>query len=76
MALKDYIWDAEAAHQIEEQKLDKHYAANLTAILGPMIDRDSITLKRMEGRKLPGPNGRLGPQWYSWFTHYVVEQYL
>jgi hypothetical protein len=104
VALKDYTWDAEAAHQIEEQKLDRQYkdnkvhydglaeeawkslqkisphpsdlkAADLTAILRPMIDRDSVTLKGMESRKLPGPNGRLGPQWYSWFTQYVVEQY-
>jgi hypothetical protein len=105
MALKDYVWDAEAAHKIEEQELHKHYkknnkhydglaeeaweslqrisphptdlkAADLTAILRPMIDRDSVTLKGMEERKLPEPNGRLGPQWYSWFTQYVVEQYL
>jgi len=105
MALKDYSWDAEAAHKIEEQTLDKHYrknkthydalasdvweklkaisphpqdlkAADLTALLRPMIDRDSVTLKGMEDRKLPEPNGRLGPQWYSWFTQYVVEQYL
>ncbi len=105
MALKDYVWDAEAAHKIEEQNLDKHYkkhqkhydqlaeeawksvqnisphpadlkAADLNAILRPMIDRDSVTLKGMEERKLPDPNARLGPQWYSWFTQYVVEQYL
>lgn len=103
MALKDYTWDAEAAHKIEGQKLDKHYvkhkqhydglaeealknletisphpsdlkAADLTAILRPMIDRDSVTLQGMEERRLPEPNGRLGPQWYSWFTQYVVEQ--
>jgi hypothetical protein len=105
MATKDYIWDAEAAHKIEEQTLDKHYrknkehydglasdawkglqaisahaqdlkAADLTALLRPIIDRDSVTLKGMEDLKLPEPNGRLGPQWYSWFTQYVVEQYL
>lgn len=103
MALKDYTWDAEAAHKIEDQTLDKHYEKNkahydglakearqslekisphpsdlkqadLTAILRPIIDRDSVTLKGMEDRKLPEPNGRLGPQWYSWFTQYVVEQ--
>lgn len=103
MALKDYTWDAEAAHKIEQQKLDKYYeknkqhydslaeealetlkgisphpsdlkAADLTALLRPMIDRDSITLKGMEERRLPEPNGRLGPQWYSWFTQYIVEQ--
>jgi len=105
MALKDYTWDAEAAHSIAGQTLDKHYksnkshydnlakaawdslqrvsphaqdlkAADLTALLRPIIDRDSVTLKGMEDRKLPEPNGRLGPQWYSWFTQYVVEQYL
>ncbi len=105
MALKDYTWDAEAAHKVEEQTLDKHYgnnkkhydglagaawkslqtisphsqdlkAADLTALLRPIIDRDSVTLEGMKDRKLPEPNGRLGPQWYSWFTQYVVEQYL
>jgi|ERR1035437_730720 hypothetical protein len=90
MALKDYTWDAEAAHKIEEQTLDKHYTKNqkhydglakealqslkkisphptdlkqadLTAILRPMIDRDSVTLKGMEERKLPEPNGQARP---------------
>jgi hypothetical protein len=103
VAPKDYTWDAEAAHKIEEQELDKHYEKNkthydglaeaalagirsisphpndlkqadLTAILRPTFERDSITLDGMEKRGLPEPSGRLGAQWYSWFTQYVVEQ--
>jgi hypothetical protein len=30
----------------------------------------------MADRGLPEPTGRLGPQWYSWFTHYVVERFF
>ncbi len=105
MARKDYVWDAEAAKQIEEQELDKHFEANekhyvglakgvweslrtisddasylkaddLTDALQPIIDRDSVTLTGMRDKKLPEPHGRLGPQWYSWFTHYVVERFM
>jgi hypothetical protein len=105
MARKDYVWDSEAAQQIEQQELDRHYGKNeahyrglagdvwkslqtisphpgylkpddLTDALQPIIDRDSVTLTGMAERGLPEPNGRLGPQWYSWFTHYVVERYM
>src|SRR5579863_7019101 len=48
---------------------------DLVAALHPLIDRDKKTLAGMEKRGLPAPQGRLGPQWYSWFTHYVVERY-
>ncbi len=48
---------------------------DLVAALHPMIDRDKTTLAGMRDRGLPEPQGRLGPQWYSWFTHYVVERY-
>ena len=105
MARKDYVWDAEAAKQIESQELDKHYKSNeshyrglakgvwdslqqisdepgylkpddLTDALHPIIDRDSVTLTGMAARGLPDPHGRLGPQWYSWFTHYVAERFM
>lgn len=49
---------------------------DLTDALQPIIDRDSVTLAGMAARGLPEPNGRLGPQWYSWFTHYIVERYM
>jgi hypothetical protein len=105
MARKDYVWDSDAAQQIEQQELDKHYRRNeahylglaravwaslqaisphpgylkrddLTDALQPIIDRDSVTLTGMADRGLPEPTGRLGPQWYSWFTHYVVERFF
>jgi hypothetical protein len=44
--------------------------------LYPIITRDSVTLKAMADRKLPAPLARGGTQWFAWFTHYVVEQYL
>ena len=49
---------------------------DLTDALQPIIDRDSVTLAGMDARGLPEPHGRLGPQWYSWFTHYVVERFM
>jgi hypothetical protein len=49
---------------------------DLTDALQPIIDRDSVTLTGMADRGLPEPHGRLGPQWYSWFTHYVVERFM
>ena len=44
---------------------------DLTGTLFPLIERDSVTLKGMADRKLPDPLGRGGPQWFSWFTHYI-----
>jgi hypothetical protein len=49
---------------------------DLTDALQPIIDRDSVTLTGMAARGLPEPHGRLGPQWYSWFTHYIVERFF
>jgi hypothetical protein len=51
-------------------------ADDLTDALRPIVDRDAVTLRGMAERGLPDPNGRLGPQWYSWFTHYVVEMFM
>jgi hypothetical protein len=51
-------------------------ADDLTDALRPIVDRDSVTLAGMAERGLPDPNGRLGPQWYSWFTHFVVERFF
>jgi hypothetical protein len=51
-------------------------ADDLVDALRPIIDRDSVTLAGMHGRGLPEPSGRFGQQWYSWFTHYVVEKFM
>jgi hypothetical protein len=51
-------------------------ADDLADALRPIIDRDSVTLRGMAERGLPDPGGRLGAQWYSWFTQYVVEKFL
>lgn len=51
-------------------------ADDLTDALQPIIDRDSVTLTGMRNKDLPEPHGRLGPQWYSWFTHFVVERFM
>ena len=51
-------------------------AGDLTDALQPLIDHDSVTLTGMKERGLPEPHGRLGPQWYSWFTQYIVERFM
>jgi hypothetical protein len=67
------VWDS-----LQNISDDPSYlkADDLTDALQPIIDRDSVTLTGMRERKLPEPHGRLGPQWYSWFTHYVVEMFM
>jgi hypothetical protein len=42
----------------------------------PVITRDGVTLRGMSDRHLPEPLARGAAQWFAWFTHYVVEQYL
>lgn len=51
-------------------------AGDLTDALQPLIDHDSVTLTGMKERSLPEPHGRLGAQWYSWFTQYIVERFM
>jgi hypothetical protein len=49
---------------------------DLSGALLPIIERDAVTLDGMKDRKLPDPLGRGGPQWFSWFTHFIVENVL
>jgi hypothetical protein len=51
-------------------------AGDLTDALQPLIDHDSVTLTGMRERGLPEPHARLGPQWHSWFTQYIVERFV
>jgi hypothetical protein len=48
---------------------------DLAEVLLPVITHDAITIKAMTDKGLPEPGERLAGQWYSWFTHYVVEQF-
>jgi hypothetical protein len=49
---------------------------DLAEVLLPIITHDVVTIKGMQDRKLPEPGERLAGQWYSWFTHYVVERFM
>jgi hypothetical protein len=67
------VWDAlnQVSSEPTSLKPDDLYGA-----LRPILERDSVTLSGMKERGLPDPLGRGGPQWFSWFTHYVAEEYL
>jgi hypothetical protein len=71
--LAESVWDAlnDVSSEPASLKHDDLYGA-----LRPILERDSVTLRGMKDRDLPDPLGRSGPQWFSWFTHYVVEEYL
>jgi hypothetical protein len=73
LGLAEDVWESLKNVSAEPSSL-KH--DDLHGALRPIIERDAVTLSGMDDRDLPDPLGRSGPQWFSWFTHYVCEQYL
>ena len=67
------VWDRLKTVSGDSQYLKPE---DLSEVLLPMVTHDVVTIKGMTDRKLPEPGGRLAAQWYSWFTHYVVERFM
>jgi hypothetical protein len=67
------VWD-----NLQKISVNKAYlkGSDLAEILQPIIKHDKLTITGMKKRGLPEPTGRLGPQWYSWFTHHIVEEFM
>lgn len=73
-ALAKETWDS--LHELSDVPLYLN-EGDLWDSLVPLIIRDKVTQKGFEARSLPGsPMERGGGQWFVWFTHYVVDEFL
>jgi hypothetical protein len=66
----------ESLHAVSEVPLYLN-DGDLWDTLAPILSRDKVTQKGFVARKLPqSPMDRGGGQWFGWFTHLVVDQFL